>query len=157
MQEIAQTEVHRWTNCRALVRLVHRCVSAVRKLTSGRALWRTDEQAYDLVDKPMHWLKAWQAVEQWMHWEMCWRVVRDKLTRWQISRLMIWWKHFYAGTWVDKFAEKLHLWQADKLGYKLIIPLTSWQTWLLWVSTHLEDATTNNAIQGLCLVSIIFR
>ena len=38
MQENAQTEVHRWTNCQALVRLVHRCVSAVRKLTSGRAL-----------------------------------------------------------------------------------------------------------------------
>ena len=38
MQEIAQTEVHRWTNYQALVRLVHGCMSAVRKLTSGRAL-----------------------------------------------------------------------------------------------------------------------
>ena len=36
MQEIAQTEVHRWTNCQALVRLIDRCMSGVRKLTRGR-------------------------------------------------------------------------------------------------------------------------
>ena len=36
MQEIAQTVVHRRTNYQALVRLIHGCVSGVRKLTSGR-------------------------------------------------------------------------------------------------------------------------